>query len=125
HMMNRFGSNFSIAGLVVGLLLVGGAAQPMAAQATLQNSTIFGSVTDASGAAMPGALVEVTSPSLQATQAATTDNEGAYRITNLPAGIYRISYTMQGFQTDVRTDFTLTAGFAARVDVVLKLGAIE
>src|SRR4051812_35289596 len=70
--MNRFGSCLRIA---VGLLLIGGAAQPAAAQATLQNATIFGTVTDESGSALPGALVEVSSPSLQAVQAATANGE--------------------------------------------------
>jgi hypothetical protein len=90
----------------------------------MQGSTIFGTITDASGAAVAGAAAEVTSPALQGSKSATADSNGAYRIADLPAGIYRITYSKEGFQTDVRTDFTLTAGFAARVDVALKVGSV-
>lgn len=107
---------------ILALALLCGA-RTASAQATLENSSIFGTITDASGAAVPGAMVEVSGASLQGSKTATTDEGGTYRISDLPAGAYRISYSKEGFQTDVRNDFTLVAGFAARVDVVLQVGA--
>jgi hypothetical protein len=44
---------------------------------------------------------------------------------NLPAGVYRVEYAIPGFRTDVRSGFTLAVGFNARVDVTMKLGAVE
>ena len=106
-------------------VLAGGAGRPLGAQETEQNGTIFGTILDTSGAAIPGTTVEVTSPALQGAHAATSDETGSYRISDLPAGIYRITYSKSGFATEVRSDFALTAGFSARVDVALKAGSVQ
>lgn len=99
---------------------------PLAAQETFQNGSILGSVTDETGAAMLGVTVEISSPALQVgRETAKTDSSGAYRFTNLPAGVYRIAYSMAGFQTDIRNDFRLAGGFSARVDVVMKVGSTQ
>src|ERR1700722_17418660 len=121
--MNRSKVSCATVRLIAVLILMSGAGRTLWAQETMQGSTIFGTVTDTSGAAVAGATVEVTSPALQGAKTATTDSDGAYRIPDLPPGTYHISYSKDGFQTDVRTDFTLTTGFAARVDVALKVGA--
>src|SRR5678816_440807 len=58
-----------------------------------QSSTtgsIEGSVTDSTGAAVPGIAVKVTSPNLISAQTATTDDNGRYRILNLPPGKYTV-----------------------------------
>ena len=96
------------------------------AQETFQNGSILGTVSDESGAAMVGATVELSSPALQVgTMSVKTDGNGAYRFTNLPAGVYRIAYSMEGFQTDVRNNFSLAGGFSARVDVSMKVGSTQ
>jgi hypothetical protein len=96
------------------------------AQETFQNGTIFGTISDESSAAVAGATVEISSPALQVgTMTTKSDPSGSYRFSNLPTGVYRISYSMQGFQTDIRNNFTLAVGFSARVDVVMKVGSIE
>jgi hypothetical protein len=123
--MKRTRSVVAIGYLALALAAIGGTPRPAEAQATLQNATIFGTVSDASGASLPGALVEVSSPSLQGVQSVTTDSEGGYRIANLPAGTYRIVVSLSGFQNAIRPDVGLTAGFAARFDVQLKLGTLE
>jgi hypothetical protein len=75
---------------------------------------------------MAGVTVEISSPALQVgTATAKTDTSGSYRFTNLPAGVYRITYSNAGFQTDVRNNFTLAGGFSARVDVVMKVGSTQ
>src|SRR5215475_14427850 len=89
------------------------------AQETAQNASVFGTITDETGAALPGVTIEVTSPALQRAQSATTDGQGAYRIANLPPGTYRIEYAISGFRTDVRSGFILPVGFNARVDVTM------
>ena len=43
----------------------------------------------------------------------------------LPIGTYQVQYTLPGFQTIRRDNLRLTAGFIARVDVALKVGALE
>src|SRR5215467_5211653 len=87
-------------------------------------ASITGKVTDDSGAAMPNVTITVKSPALQVAQvSAATDTEGNYRVLDLPApGVYEASFAAAGFQTYVRGGLNLSVGFAAKVDVSLKLG---
>jgi hypothetical protein len=89
-------------------------------------ASIVGRVTDESGAVLPGVTVTATSPALQIPHVIdVTAAQGDYRLTPLPIGTYEVVYTLTGFQTVRRESVRLTAGFVARVDVVLKVGAIE
>ena len=96
-----------------------------AGQAQVTGS-IVGRVTDESGAILPGVTVTATSPALQIPQVVNiTTVQGDYRLTPLPIGTYEVVFTLTGFQTVRRESIRLTAGVIARVDVVLKVGAIE
>ena len=109
--------------LVAGLFAFAHLAAAGQAQTT---GSIVGRVTDESGAILPGVAVTATSPALQLPQVVdVSDAQGDYRLTPLPIGTYEVVYTLQGFQTVRRESLRLTAGFVARVDVVLKVGAIE
>ena len=86
----------------------------------------MGKVTDESGGAMPGVTITVKSPQLQVPQInAVTGADGDYRMLELPRGTYSISFELSGFQTQLRTDVNLTVGLAGKVDVVMKIGALE
>ncbi len=88
--------------------------------------TIEGLVKDDSGGVLPGATVTVTSPQLQVGQLVqVADAGGNYKFVDLPAGTYRLKAELTGFSTSVREDLRLTVGFNARVDLTLKLGAME
>jgi hypothetical protein len=99
---------------------------PLASAQTNTQATIEGVVTDESGAVLPGVTVTATSPNLQVGQmTAVTDASGEYRIGPLPIGTYEITYALEGFQQVRREDVRLTAGFTAKLDVGLKLGALN
>ena len=67
------------------------------AAAFAQEGQIAGTVRDTSGAVMPGVTVEVTSPALiEKVRTATTDANGQYRITNLPVGTYKVTFSLTG-----------------------------
>ncbi len=106
------------------LVLMAAAAMPAMAQAT--DASIIGRVTDESGAALPGVTVTATSPALQVPSVTTVTNDaGEYRLANLPIGVYTVTYELSGFNT-VRTEAVrLTVGFIAKLDLVLKVGALE
>ena len=90
-----------------------------------QEASIIGQVTDESGAVLPGVTVTATSPALQVPQVTDVTNErGEYRLTPLPIGIYAVEYTLVGFGAVRRPDIRLTAGFTAKVDVAMKVGAL-
>ena len=98
-------------------------AGPASAQ---QDATITGLVTDNSGAVLPGVSVTARSPALQVPQVlAVTDERGEYRLTPLPIGTYEVVYQLTGFQLVRREGVRLTAGFTARLDIVLAVGGVE
>src|SRR4030095_11369020 len=66
----------------------------------LAQSAIAGIVKDASGAVLPGATVEVSSPVLiEKVRTAITDGTGQYKIVGLRPGTYSITFTLTGFNT--------------------------
>ncbi len=103
---------------------VGGA--PTAWAQAAASSTIHGTATDETGAALPGVTVTLTSPQLQTKERVTvTEAEGTYRFTELPAGTYRLAFALSGFRSFVREDLRITIGFTARVDATMGVGGIE
>src|SRR5262245_36942697 len=89
-------------------------------------STIHGTVKDESGGAMPGVNVTIESSELQVGKlSAVTEADGTYRLGDLPAGTYKITFDLAGFKTVVQSDFKLAIGFVARVDATLAVGGLE
>ena len=87
--------------------------------------SIAGTITDETGATLPGVTITVTSPALQVPQLLrTSDSDGTYQFSELPAGLYRVTYELSGFATLVREELRLTTGFAARVDAALKISSL-
>jgi Carboxypeptidase regulatory-like domain len=123
--MRRIGFNIALAPVAAALLLIAVAPATVWGQAAA-SASITGRVVDASGEAMPDVTIAVTSPALQVPEvAAVTDREGNYRVLDLPApGVYKASFARAGFQTFVRGDLNLSVGFAARVDVAMKVGQL-
>jgi hypothetical protein len=91
-----------------------------------QTATIAGVVRDASGAVIPGALVEATSPALiEKVRTTTSDDSGRYQISALPVGTYRVAVSLIGFNTHVREDVVLSTDFTATVDAELGVGSLN
>src|SRR5687767_14972087 len=91
--------------LSVFLVLMSGAAH-----AQSPTGTIAGTVTDESGAALPGAAVVITRVETGGTRAVTTDERGRFRAPGLEPGEYEIVAELQGFQKSVRRGLRLTLG---------------
>lgn len=98
------------------------AGTPLLAQQ--QQGSIFGTVTDDTGAVIPGATVEVTGPTLIGTQTAITDDAGAYRFPALPPGAYTLKVTMPGFAAWMQSKTQLNVGRVLKVDVKMKVADI-
>lgn len=93
---------------------------------TVTLGAIEGTVTDESGGALPGVSITLTSPALQLPQITeVADSNGRYRFGDLRVGTYRLQFDLSGFQSFVREALELPVGFAARVDVVLKVGSLN
>jgi outer membrane receptor protein involved in Fe transport len=100
------------------------AALSMSAMAqTATTGTIEGTVLDTNGAAVPGVTVTVTSPNLITPQTATTNDEGRYRLLNLPPGRYTVAVAAsQGFaefkQENVEVNLSRTSSVEVRLQPV-------
>ena len=109
---------------IVVLMTLAGVGQAFAQ--SVASGTIEGTVKDESNSVLPGVTVTISSPQMQVGQLVqVSDSTGNYRFVDLPAGTYRLRAELTGFSTAVRDDLRLTVGFNARVDLTLKLGAVE
>jgi hypothetical protein len=88
-------------------------------------ATITGTVTDATGAVVPGAQVTATQVSTNTSVKANTTSSGDFTVPSLPVGTYQVRVERQGFKTHVRENVLLTAGSIVRVDVQLEVGATQ
>src|SRR6476619_2210924 len=61
------------------------------------DSNLTGTVNDPSGAALPGAKVELTNEATGVKTATTTDTNGLYRFNNMPIGRYDVTASASGF----------------------------
>ena len=80
---------------------------------------VSGTVTDSSGAAIPGVKVTATSPALQGQEVFVTNDQGTYRFPSLPLGVYKFQFEAQGFATQIRDQVNVTLNFAATINVQL------
>jgi len=105
------------------LLLVFLASQVTLAQVT--TGTILGTVTDSTGAVVPGATVTLRNVETGISRTETADSAGRYRASQLSLGSYEVTVTAAGFQTAVRSGVTLTVGREATVDFSMQVGAVS
>src|SRR6187402_346878 len=89
-------------------------------------TTLAGVVRDASGLVLPGVTVEASSPALiEKVRGTTTEGSGQYRITDLPPGIYSVTYALSGFTRVVREGLTLSGSGVVSIDIELRVGGLE
>src|SRR5438046_2064352 len=99
---------------------------PTVASAQGVLASITGVVRDTSGAVLPGVTVEVSSPVLiEKTRSAVTDGSGQYRIVDLRAGTYTVTFTLTGFSTVKRDGIELSGSFTATINADMQVGAVE
>ncbi len=91
-----------------------------AAQAVF--GSIFGTVTDPSGAAVPGVKVMVTSATKGTSQETTTNADGNYSVTHLIPDVYNVRAEGAGFKAFEAKNIVVSADAAARVDGQFQVG---
>jgi outer membrane receptor protein involved in Fe transport len=84
--------------------------------------TILGSVTDSSGAAVPGATVTIKNTDTGLVRTVTTSEDGSYAAPELPIGTYSVSVEKSGFKLGVVTGIKVEVSSERRADVVLQIG---
>jgi outer membrane receptor protein involved in Fe transport len=95
----------------------------LAAQAA--TAAVLGTITDQSGAAVPGVAVDVKNTATGVSQTAISDSRGRYRVPNLPIGPYEVKAELQGFQTAIHKDVEVAVGSERVVDFTLSVGQVS
>jgi hypothetical protein len=85
--------------------------------------TIFGTVTDAQGAAVQKATVTITDVSKGTSDTATTNDSGNYTVTHLLPDAYTVKIEAPGFKTFQQTNVTVTADASQKIDAQLQVGS--
>lgn len=94
------------------------------ANAQVLYGAISGTVTDQSGAVVPGAQITITNENTHLTRSTATGSAGDYRVIDLPAGTYTVTVTAKGFKTVSDTGVAVSIGSVSVQDVRLALGAV-
>src|SRR5712692_2212444 len=93
---------------------------PQSAIRNPQYGVVAGAVRDQTGGALPGVIVELTTPRV-APIAASTDASGRYRFEQVPPGTYTLSFRLLNFGDQQRRDLQVGAGRTVIADAVLSL----
>jgi hypothetical protein len=97
---------------------------PPAALAQQETATILGTVTDSTGAIVPGASVTVTNVKTNISLTTQTDGRGAFVVPSLKPGEYSLTVEISGFQKTVRTGVVLQVAQVARIDLTMQTGQL-
>src|SRR5688500_3002561 len=126
-MLNALPRSFvvRIKGLSISLLVTFVLATAAAAQTQITSGTIQGTVVDANGAAVPGAIVEVKNVDTNFSRSLTTDEDGRFVALVLPPGKYNVTVSKQGFATMVVESANLTVGQAMSLPISMKVSSVE
>jgi hypothetical protein len=123
-MNNWHSTNFKVYRwfLLLALVVVCSTGSPLSAQVT--TSSILGSVTDTSGAAIPNVDILVKDVDRNLTKTVKSNEQGAYRVDFLVSGNYSVTVSVAGFKSTVRNGISLSAGVPATINVELSPGVV-
>ena len=81
-----------------------------------------GTVTDASGAVLPGATVTITSKTTGAMRTVTTASDGTFQVQDIEPGRYSITVELMGFSKVEHAEVNVLLGRSLKIDSALKVG---
>jgi hypothetical protein len=90
--------------------------------AQTSNATLGGTVSDASGALIPGVTVTATNTQTGIVTTLVTNETGSYQFASLQTGIYKVTAELPGFQTQAYSDVTLGVAQQVRLNFTLQVG---
>ena len=86
--------------------------------------SLVGTVTDSSGAAVPGVAVKITEIATDQTRDLETNSSGGYTISTIPAGTYNMTVSKKGFRTFLIEKIVIQLNTVVRVDATLVVGDV-
>src|SRR5882724_11561491 len=94
------------------------------ALAQTSNANLGGTVSDSSGALIPGVTITATNTQTGVVTTVLSNEAGAYNFASLQPGIYRISAELPGFRTQSYTGFELGTSQQVRLNFKLEVGTV-
>src|SRR5947207_1367981 len=110
-------------GLIAAVLLLTAFSRPMMAQVLF--GSVVGSVTDATGAAVPGATVKITATQTNDSRTVLTNEAGGYTVSTVPPGTYQVEISKTGFRGFLTSNIIVNQNNVVRVDAALQIGAVS
>src|SRR6266481_9283686 len=107
--------------IFAGVFICAGTCAEIRAQATAQ---ISGTVTDQSGAVLPGVEVTATQTETGLTRSVVSNETGSYVLPNLPVGPYRLEAGLPGFRKFAQTGIVLQVGGNPVINISLAVGQV-
>ena len=98
---------------------------PARAQSQATDGAIEGTITDSSGAVLPGVTVTITNTKTGTDRVVVTNDRGLFHAPLLPLGTYKVSAELQGFKRFEKTGITLSVGQTAVVNASLNVGQVS
>ncbi len=89
-----------------------------------QTAGLTGTVTDPTGAVVPGAKVTITNEAIGVSRSTTTASDGGYIFPQLAPATYKVEVMAQGFKTAIREHVRVLVGLTSTLDVHLEMGAV-
>jgi hypothetical protein len=109
--------------IILLVVLVGALPSNVLAQEV--TGSIVGVVSDSTGGVMPGVAVIVSGETIQGTRTMVSESNGAYRVTLLPPGTYRVVYQLDGFATLTREGVLVGLGRTSTINVTLQVATLS
>jgi hypothetical protein len=95
------------------------------AHAQVTTADLVGTITDSSGAVVPGVTVALTNEATGVSRSATTGAGGTYIFTSLQPGRYKLTAEISGFRKVERTGVELQVNQRAQIDLALEVGLVS
>ncbi len=89
------------------------------------NATLLGTITDSTGATVPGAKVTATETTTGLIHESVTNESGNYTFPDMPPGKYSITSEAKGFKKDTHQNIDLLSNSSTRVDVEMVTGSVS
>ena len=87
-------------------------------------AALVGNITDATGAAVPGAKITVRNQETSFVYQSASNSDGAYYVPNLSSGAYQLTVEAAGFKTSIQRDILLRINETPRVNIQLEIGNV-
>src|SRR5262245_16732059 len=89
------------------------------------NATLGGTVSDTTGALIPGVAITATNAATGIVSSAITNESGAYQFASLQSGTYKVTAELQGFQTAIYDQVALGLSQQVRLNFTLQVGTVS